>query len=206
MLHPSVKIASVLALALMVNLAGVYALAIVAVPLAVLLLHYRVMGFWKMLRRVRWILLTLLLVYAFSTPGEYLAQWPAEWLAPTYEGLRAGLMQLARLCVMLAGLSLLLATTSRSHLIAGFYLLLRPLRHLGLQPQRFAARLWLTLHYVEQRPSQQAGQGNLFERLAAGFAATDEQAPQSIEFSLPAFGWRDMGLLAAFVAIGVFLL
>ncbi len=206
MLHPSVKIASVLALAAAVNLAGPQVLAGVAVLLTALLLrHHGAVSFWKMLRRVRWILLTLLLIYIFSTPGEYIAQWPLAWLAPTYEGIYSSLMQLARLCIMLAGLSLLLATTSRSYLIAGFYLLLRPLRHLGLQPQRFAARLWLTLHYVEQRPAQ-PGHGNLFERLASGLGNSDEQAPQYIEFSLPALGWRDLAVLAMAVATGIYLL
>ena len=205
MLHPSVKIATVLALALAVNLAGIQLLAVVATLLAALLLRYRAAGFWKMLRRVRWILLTLLLVYAFSTPGEYVVSWPQALPAPTYEGLRAGGVQLARLCVMLAGLSLLLATTSRPQLIAGFYLLLRPLRHVGLQPQRFAARLWLTLHYVEQRPPQVA-QRSLGERLRAGFTAEAESAPQYIEFSLPTLRWRDFAMLAAIIATGVYLL
>ena len=204
MLHPSVKIASVLVLATAVNLAGPQVLAGAAALLATLLLRYGAVNFWKMLRRVRWILLTLLLIYTFNTPGEYVAQWPLAWLAPTYEGMYAGLMQLARLCIMLAGLALLLAATSRSHLIAGFYLLLRPLRHIGLQPQRFAARLWLTLHYVEQRPAH-SRHSDLFERLA-GFGAMDEQAPQHIEFILPAFGWRDLIVLAMFVATGIYLL
>ena len=205
MLHPSVKIASVLVLATAVNLAGPQVLAGAAALLAALLLRHGAVNFWKMLRRVRWILLALLLIYTFSTPGEYVAQWPLAWLAPTYEGMYAGLMQLARLCIMLAGFALLLATTSRSHLIAGFYLLLRPLRHIGLQPQRFAARLWLTLHYVEQRPAH-SRHSNLFERLASGHGAMDEQAPQHIEFILPAFGWRDLIVLAMFVATGIYLL
>ena len=34
----------------------------------------------------------------------------------------------------------------------------------------------------------------------------DEQAPQHIEFILPAFGWRDLVLLAIFVATGIYLL
>ena len=205
MLHPSVKIASVLVLALAVNLAGPHVLAVSAGPLAALLLRYGAAGFLEMLRRVRWILLALLLIYMFSTPGEYIAQWPWAWLVPTYEGVDSGLLQLGRLCVMLAGLSLLLVTTTRPQLVAGFYMLLHPLRYIGLQPQRFAARLWLTLHYVEQRP-RQPGRGNLFERLASELGNTDEQAPQYIEFSLPALGWRDLIVLAMFVATGIYLL
>jgi energy-coupling factor transport system permease protein len=108
-------------------------------------------------------------------------------------------MQLGRLCAMLAGLALLLATTGREQLIGGFYLLLRPLRHVGLEPQRFAARLWLTLHYVEQRPPQTM-RGSLFERLTASQAPMEQPAPQHVDFSLPPLGWRDLAMLAAMAA------
>jgi energy-coupling factor transport system permease protein len=54
---------------------------------------------------------------------------------------------------MLAALSLLLATTSRAQIMAGIYQLLKPLQFFGVLPERFSARLWLTLHYVEHMPS-----------------------------------------------------
>src|SRR5690606_36766934 len=157
-------------------------LAIVAVLLPPLLLYYRVTGVWKILRLVPWILATLLVIYAFATAGEVPAQWPACWLAPTLEGLHSGLLQCGRPSVMLAGLALLLATTGREQLIGGIYLLLRPLRHVRLEPQRFAARLWLTVHYVEQRQPQTM-RGSLFERLTASQAPMEQPAPQHVDFS-----------------------
>lgn len=107
--------------------------------------------FLLLLKRARWLLLSIVLIYAYATPGEYIPNIP-DTLAPTYEGLQGGVMQALRLALMLAALALLLATSSRAQFMAGIYQLLRPFRFLGAQPERFAARLWLTLHYVEHMP------------------------------------------------------
>ena len=205
MLHPSVKIISVLFLAIAVNVAGYVTLSVMAVVLVVLLFGYRVAEFLRMLRRVRWILLSLLLVYAFSTPGEYIAAWPFEWLSPTYEGIKAAALQIARLGVMLAGLSILLATTDRKNLIAGFYMLLRPLRHIGIQPERFAARLMLTLHYVEHSSKQDTPQ-SFRQSFALQHDEAELAAPRLVELHLPSLSWRDVTLLALLLAMGAYLL
>ncbi|WP_286162421.1 CbiQ family ECF transporter T component [Methylobacillus flagellatus] len=130
-------------------------LLLLAAPVAVWLYFGSWPRFVSMLRRSRLLLLSLLLIYAWTTPGEYLPGWPL-WLAPSYEGLAAGGLQLLRLALMLAALSLLLQTTSREQFIAGLLQLASPLRFIGLDPQRFAARLWLTLHYLEQMPPRQS--------------------------------------------------
>lgn len=204
MLHPSIKILSVIMLAIAVNAADFLTLLIIAVVLAVLLICYRGRIFWTMLRRIRWILLSLLLIFAFTTPGEYIIQWPWSW-APTYEGLNAGLMQFARLCIMLAGLSLLLATSGRQDMIVGFYLLLKPLRRLGLNAERFAARLWLTLHYVEQAP-QHHGRNNLLQRLISGTNETSPSITQQIELATPILSWKDIAWLTGMLIAGIVLL
>jgi energy-coupling factor transporter transmembrane protein EcfT len=204
MLHPSIKILSVIILAIAVNAAGFLALLIIAVALAALLIRYRGRIFWTMLRRIRWILLSLLLIFAFTTPGEYIIQWPWSW-APTYEGLNAGFMQFARLCIMLAGLSLLLATSVREDLIVGFYLLLKPLHRLGLNAERFAARLWLTLHYVEQAP-QHHGRNNLLQRLISGTNETPSSLTQQIELTAPVLDWIDITWLTGMLIAGSILL
>ncbi len=105
--------------------------------------------FLKLLSRLRWISIFLLLIYSFNTPGEYIRFWPFE-ISPTYEGIENGLIQLIRIVIVLSGLSLLLATTSRETLMSGIYNLLKPLKLIGISPDRFTARLWLTLHYVEK--------------------------------------------------------
>lgn len=148
--------------------------------------------FYILLRRSRWLLLSILLIYAYVTPGEYLSGLP-DSLAPTYEGLQAGLMQMGRLAAMLAALSLLLASSTREDIMVGVYLMLRPLRPIGISPERFAARLWLTLHYVETMPP-----GVLRRLRQHGWClqtalqeATGER-PDSVQLQFPKFGLMDV--------------
>jgi energy-coupling factor transport system permease protein len=102
----------------------------------------------RLLRRTRWVMLSLLLVYAFSTSGQPL--WP-DWgnFSPSREGLIDGGVQLTRLFSALAALAILLHRLDRQQLIAGLYVLLAPLSWLGFPRERFAVRLALTLQYAE---------------------------------------------------------
>ena len=135
-------------------------LLILAVLMMVFLFYYQVKSWLGMLFRMRWLFVSMMLIYAFSTPGEYLAFLPMEF-SITYEGLHEGLLQVSRLALMLAAIALLIATTLRADLIAGFYLLMRPLRLVGLAPERFAARLCLTLQYLEEAKAQPTNQSNV---------------------------------------------
>lgn len=106
---------------------------------------------WRLLRRTRWLMAVLLLTYAYTLPGTPL--WPPlDWASPTLEGLRQGTLRVARLALMIAGLAVLLSTTSRPRLIYGLYGLARPLVWLGFDRRGFAVRLGLTLDYVEHAP------------------------------------------------------
>ena len=108
--------------------------------------------FIHMLKRIKWLLIVLGIIYAFSTPGEYIHHWITP-LRPTYEGVASGLTQMLNIIAMLAGLALLISTTTRSKLIGGIYQLLLPLKALRFNPEKFAIRTWLTMHYVETDPS-----------------------------------------------------
>jgi len=103
----------------------------------------------RLLRRTRWLLAVLLLTYAYALPGE--ALW-SGWASPSVEGVQQGALRAARLVLMLAGLALLLAYTSRPRLIYGLYALAKPLTWLGFDRRAFAVRLGLTLDYVEHAP------------------------------------------------------
>jgi len=104
--------------------------------------------FTQLLRRTRWILLSLLLIYAYSTPGQPLSD-SLGMFGPSFEGLADGVLQLTRLLAALAGLSILLNNLHRQQLIAGLYTLFAPLQWMGLSPERLAVRIALTLHYAE---------------------------------------------------------
>jgi energy-coupling factor transport system permease protein len=150
--HPVIRIISLLMLAVVAQQVGVRGLLAL---LLVLLLWVWQSG-WRdalrLFRRARWLLVSLLLIYAFATPGELVPGWP-EWIAPTYEGLRSGLTQALRLIVMLMALAELLASGGRETWISGIYALIQPLAVFGISAECFAVRLWLTLHYVEHAPS-----------------------------------------------------
>ncbi len=103
---------------------------------------------FSLMRRTRWIMIPLILIYAYTTPGTpVLVQMAA--LSPTSEGLQEGLIQLARLASVLASLSILLSCLDQQRLVSGLYTLAYPLRFMGLSRERFAVRLALTLQYAE---------------------------------------------------------
>lgn len=104
--------------------------------------------FIHLLRRTRWIMFSLLLIYAYSTPGQPLSDALGVF-SPSREGLTDGVLQLTRLLAALAGLAILLDRLHRQQLIAGLYALFAPLQWLGMSRERLAVRLALTLHYAE---------------------------------------------------------
>jgi energy-coupling factor transport system permease protein len=101
-----------------------------------------------LLHRTRWIMLSLLLIYAYATPGDALFAQLGS-LSPVREGLLEGLQQLGRLLCALAALAILLSRLDQRQLIGGLYTLAYPLRYMGLSRERIAVRLALTLHYAE---------------------------------------------------------
>ena len=150
-----------------------------------------------LLRRTRWIMLSLLLIYAYSTPGQPLSD-ALGMFSPSREGLADGVLQLARLLAALAGLAILLDRLHRQQLITGLYTLLAPLRLAGVSRERVAVRLALTLHYAEAamlretRSSWQDNLRSLFE--------PHEEAGKQMELMLYRFGIGD-ALLVGFALL-----
>ena len=50
-------------------------------------------------RRMRWLFLSLLMIYAFGTPGELIPLFPVNF-SPTFEGLQSGLLQIEKLLII----------------------------------------------------------------------------------------------------------
>lgn len=104
---------------------------------------------WVMLRRIRWLLLAILVLYGWFTPGAPLLPALGDW-SPAVEGLEQGLMRIAALLLIVVAVYLLLATTPRGELVGGLLWFGVPLRRLGLDDRRFAVRLVLALEAVPQ--------------------------------------------------------
>jgi energy-coupling factor transporter transmembrane protein EcfT len=224
-MHPSLRIISLFLFAIMVYcLAGTVLnwLFIIAVLLLLCLdliklkadkisvlsepnLRLALLSEWlKLIRRMRYILLFLMLVYALNTPGEYVAGLD-YMMPPTYEGIAAGIEQVLRLALILAGLAIVLVNTSRDQFIAGLYYLVQPFRYLGLDPERFAVRLWLTLYYVEH--GQQAGRQTLLNQLRNldKLVEIDILAPEQINLVKPSIKWHDI-LMLVLMLLGTYLI
>ena len=146
--HPAVLIVIWLTSAVIVQLLPGAALAASSLVLPVLAWHLDGRRLGSLLRRTRWIAFSLLLIYAYTTPGTALVETLGRW-SPTQQGLFDGLLQLGRLLCMLATLAVLLSLLTTAKFIAGIHVLAWPLRGLGMSRERIAVRLALTLEYAE---------------------------------------------------------
>ena len=141
---------------------------------------------WRLLRRSRWLILILLVTYAYTLPGDHV--WPAwgAW-SPTLQGVAAGAVRVLRLSLMLIALAVLLVSTPRDRLIYGLYVLARPLTIVGLDRRAFAVRLGLTLEYIEkQAPPKDF---SLSQRLAK-LTQSEIQASDSAAYRLHIEPWQ----------------
>ncbi len=134
----------------------------------------RLSGLGTAIRRVRWLLLSLVLLYGWFTPG--LPLLPALGpLSATVEGVQAGLARALALLAMVLAVHLLLSLTPRQQLIAALIQLQAPLGWLGFGCERFAARMLLVIETVpqvqilmkEQLQESYAGASAGIRRLAA---------------------------------------
>ncbi|MBI3141117.1 MAG: hypothetical protein HYZ19_04555 [Rhodocyclales bacterium] len=139
---------TVVAMTQLLSLRWLLALAAGLLPAAAFLARRRL---FLLLWRTRWLLASILLLFALVTPGVLLI--PAlGGFGPTGEGLILGLTHSLRLLLVLAPLAILLELSALDDLVAGLYGLLWPLGGLGLNRARVALRIMLVLRYVEEAP------------------------------------------------------
>lgn len=128
-----------------------------------------------MMRRIRWLLLAILVLYGWFTPGTPLLPSLGDW-SPVREGLVHGLLRAGALLAIVTAVYLLLASTPRGALVSGLLWYGMPLRRLGVDDRRFAVRLVLALEAVPQVQTlaraalDDAGESSRLQRigLAAG--------------------------------------
>lgn len=152
-LHAATKIVMWLFLAIFTQWMQPSSLLILSVFMLVFLIYFKANEFSRLIRRTRYLLISLLLIYGYATPGELI--YPeAGIFSPSLEGLQLGCVQAWRLFLLLAGLALLFRTTPRSDLLSGLYILMLPLKYLGINVDKIAVRIWLTLQYADQSVQQ----------------------------------------------------
>lgn len=96
----------------------------------------------KLLARMRWFFLALMVMYFWFTPGMYLFNSP--W-SPTVEGLEQGGLRAGSLMLVIIAINLLIQLTPREQILSAIYWILAPLQLLGLPRERFMLRITLTM-------------------------------------------------------------
>ncbi|SEO68035.1 CbiQ family ECF transporter T component [Aquisalimonas asiatica] len=217
-LHPAARILWLVSLAVMVARPGWLGLVLPALGLA--------FGCWRVrlsptvvarsLWRLRWLFLTILVFYAWLTPGTPLVA-SESMLMPTRQGMLGGLERLLALGYLVVAVQLLLASTARQWLIAALHWWLRPFAAVGVDADRFALRLVLVLEAAPALREQiararAATAGVPWQERVAALGATlvedalrraDEAPPATIRIPrlppMPPWQW----LLPVLVGIGV---
>lgn len=103
----------------------------------------------RLVKRVRVLLLAILVLFAWFTPGEAIfVDWSRS--SPSREGLLFALVHGGRLLAVVCWVAILLARMPADRLVNGLYALVRPLAVTGLSAERVALRLLLVLRYVDE--------------------------------------------------------
>lgn len=214
MSHPSVRIATLISFAVALALSSSVAAAFLA-ALAVAAIFFSgtpaTIALSRLLVRSRWLLLLVVVLNAWGTPGSAAWVGAPAWV-PSHAGLQIALHRGATLVAMLAAVSLLLSTTPRSMLVAGIAWLAQPLRAIGAAPERLALRLAGTLgelgsaeHELRHRARTlgwRAALAQMFEEIERRAAGALPQADPSV-VPPPALAWLWPAAMLAFgVALG----
>ena len=150
-MHPVIKIVSFLVFGAAVSIGdGEILLAGASLVLPLYLfgnkIHFHTS--LMMLKRLKWLFVSILVVYLFFTPGQLLL--PDLTWSPTLEGLMQGLLRVAVLVLLVAAVNFLISSTEQDDFLSAILWCLRPLSFVGLPHERLAVRITLTLDEVSQ--------------------------------------------------------
>ncbi len=182
--HPASLLLAWLVFALGLQWLSLLWLAVVAsscIALAIVLASNRTRA---LLRRTRWLLLSLLILYLFFTPGEYLPGM-AGTLGLTHEGLRQGAEQICRLLALLASLALLHRQLGTTGLLVGLYWLLSPFAW----REKTVVRLMLVLDTVERQRARP------WREWLMPIVIGESELPASLTLTMPRFCAIDLALM-----------
>jgi energy-coupling factor transporter transmembrane protein EcfT len=146
-----------------------------------------------LVRRIRYLLLVSLVLFAFFTPGE-LALPGLGPASPSIEGLRLAVAQGLRLLAVVMLAALLLEYTDEAALVSGMLILSRPLSLLGMSSERLAVRLLLVFRYVEKSPA------GGWKSLLAEDVGLEEGG---VALRHAALQWQDWMVIGVVVLLGV---
>jgi energy-coupling factor transport system permease protein len=157
--HPLIRVSCFLVFAALLAVGGSSRLWVAAALIAVISHFFLPRSVLRsalaMSRRLRWLFLSLLIVYGWFSPGDPVWQAPdaVPWLSallPGLEGLQAGLARALALVLIVFAVRVLLFACTREELMAAVYGLALPLAAFGLARERLALRMVLVMDAVEE--------------------------------------------------------
>jgi len=150
-LHPAVWIAGWGAAAMLLQSLELRWLAVLSAPTFALIGRFAARDALRLIRRARWLLITVAVLFVLASPGERLPG-PAGAAGLTVDGLAIAAEHVLRLLLLLTTLAWLLRALRHDGLIAGLHCLLQPL---GRRRDRIVVRLLLALELVEnEKPAR----------------------------------------------------
>lgn len=191
-LHPATLLLAWAGLILVLPFISPAVLALLLAPALLAALVFAGRRTRRLLYRARWLLLSLALLFAFSTPGLALPGWPGE-IGMTQDGLKLAMEHVLRLTTLLVTLSLLHETIGTAGLLTGLYWLLAPVRHWKNLRERIVVRLLLVVDFVE---SGNHGSG------WRAWLDDNDAGPRSVTLALRQARWQD-ALVLLLVVCGV---
>ncbi|MCF8143472.1 MAG: energy-coupling factor transporter transmembrane protein EcfT [Deltaproteobacteria bacterium] len=149
-LDPRVKIASTIALSILILRGGVPTAALVSTFLIVLVALSRlgITAVAKAFRPVLAFFALLFFVHLFFTEGTPIPPFPPWAVTPTYEGLYRGIITTWQFALLILSASLLTLATLPTELVSGIERLLRPLQRLGVPSHDLAMMVSIALRFV----------------------------------------------------------
>jgi hypothetical protein len=164
-------------------------LALILVPWAFFSARRRM---FLLLRRTRWLLLSIAVLFVFATPGQRLPGAMGE-LGVTQEGILIATEYVLRLVLLLLSLALLHERLGTSGMMAGLYWLLAPLGRWREMRTRIVVRLMLVLDHVE----------NAQAKNWRTWLSEDVPGPEHMALSVGSMRPVDWTTLVALIAVAI---
>lgn len=140
------------------------------------------------LLRTRWLFISITAIYTFTKPAFDAYSFGASWA-----GVLHGLEQVARLAILIGALVWLFPKSARDELLYAIYLLLLPLRVVGVDAERVTVRLGLAMQFALDGP-----RGSLTELLTP---SRQQTIPAAIALPQAPFRITDVLILIALAAV-----
>lgn len=170
-MHPGIRVLCLILFGSILSLQGLSALLPAIILIGLVYVFTSVQHLFSslvMLKRLRFLFISLALIYFWFTPGAPLFETWGNW-SPTVEGLWLGSLRILILVLIVLAVHLLLRTSSREELLSAILWVAAPLQWFGIKYQRLAVRLTLVMRIIDQvmhepkvvRETKQTGENKL---------------------------------------------